>query len=264
MAADVFAGFELIDLTLPIYNGAPIWSAEPQCIVHDWFKKGRHYGRPELLNMKYFCIAGHQGTHTDAPFHLNNDGVKLDQIPLRRYMGWARCLDFRAKKLGDHFTAADMKEHRRQAWVSASCCTPAGIAICRPSTRRISISITRISRRTASTGCSTTRSSSSAWMCRRWIRASADHPKIFERLDQFPDRARADDQPRRDRRQGGLPDVPADEPARRRRLLGAGRRHGAAEMTGLAGRRSPPTTPWPGAHASYSDGGPEFCAVPIR
>ena len=35
MAEDVFAGFELIDLTLPIYNGAPIWSAEPQCIVHD-------------------------------------------------------------------------------------------------------------------------------------------------------------------------------------------------------------------------------------
>ena len=115
MPADVFAGFELIDLTLPIYNGAPIWSAEPQCIVHDWFKKGRHYGRPELLNMKYYCIAGHQGTHTDAPFHLNNDAVKLDQIPLHRYMGWARCLDFRNKKLGDHFTAADMKEHRVKA-----------------------------------------------------------------------------------------------------------------------------------------------------
>jgi arylformamidase len=111
MSQDIFDGFEMIDLTLPIYNGAPIWSGEPQCIVHEWFKKGRNHGKLEPSNMKYFCITGHQGTHTDAPFHLNSDGLKLDQVPLRRYMGWARCLDFRGKKLGDHFTAADMKEH---------------------------------------------------------------------------------------------------------------------------------------------------------
>ena len=109
--ADVFAGFELVDLTLPIYDDAPIWSAEPRCIVHDWFKRGRNYGRLEPLNMKYYALAGHQGTHADAPFHLNDSAAKLDRIPLRRYVGWARCLDFRDKRLGDHFTAADMESH---------------------------------------------------------------------------------------------------------------------------------------------------------
>ncbi|MDL5053636.1 cyclase family protein [Oscillatoria laete-virens NRMC-F 0139] len=61
--------------------------------------------------MKYFCMAGHQGTHTDAPYHMNNRGAKLDQIPLTRYKGWTRVLDFRDKQLGDHFTADDMRRH---------------------------------------------------------------------------------------------------------------------------------------------------------
>jgi kynurenine formamidase len=110
MTPDIFAGFELIELTLPIYDGAPIWGAEPRCIVHDWFKRGRNYGRLEPLNMKHYALAGHQGTHTDAPFHLNDGATKLDQIPLGRYVGWAHCLDFRNKRLGDHLTAADMNE----------------------------------------------------------------------------------------------------------------------------------------------------------
>lgn len=111
MKPDLFDGMTLVDLSLPIYHDAPIWSAEPQCIVHDWIRKGRCYGRPEPLNMKYFCMAGHQGTHTDAPYHMNNRGAKLDQIPLTRYKGWTRVLDFRDKQLGDHFTADDMRRH---------------------------------------------------------------------------------------------------------------------------------------------------------
>ncbi|MDL5053635.1 hypothetical protein QQ056_08775 [Oscillatoria laete-virens NRMC-F 0139] len=47
MKPDLFDGMTLVDLSLPIYHDAPIWSAEPQCIVHDWIRKGRCYGRPE-------------------------------------------------------------------------------------------------------------------------------------------------------------------------------------------------------------------------
>ena len=110
MRPDPFANMTMVDLSLPIYDDAPIWSAEPRCMVHKWIVKGRKHGQVEPLNMKYLCLSGHQGTHTDAPFHMNNDGRNLDQIPLSRYMGWTKVLDFRDKKLGDHITAEDLRK----------------------------------------------------------------------------------------------------------------------------------------------------------
>ncbi|MFX0073224.1 MAG: cyclase family protein [Candidatus Hermodarchaeota archaeon] len=110
MREDIFKNMKMVDLSLPIFDDMPIWSAEPRCIVHDWIVKGRKRGIEETINMKYFCMSGHQGTHTDSPFHLNSNGKKLDEIPLKRYMGWCKVLDFTDKKLGDHFLAADFEK----------------------------------------------------------------------------------------------------------------------------------------------------------
>ena len=66
MEPDLLAEMELVDLSLPIYDDAPIWSVEPRCIVHDWIVQGRTHGQLEKLNMKYFCMAGHQGTHSGS------------------------------------------------------------------------------------------------------------------------------------------------------------------------------------------------------
>jgi len=123
MPPDLFSEFNLVDLSFPIYDDAPIWSAEPRCMVHDWIVQGRTHGQHEPLNMKYFCMAGHQGTHTDAPYHMNSAGKKIDQIPLSRYHGWTRVLDFRDKKLGDHFTALDLEKHRVQPGSRILMCT---------------------------------------------------------------------------------------------------------------------------------------------
>ena len=110
MRTDPFTNMTMVDLSLPIYDDAPIWSAEPRCIVHDWIVLGRQHGQREPLNMKYYCMAGHQSTHTDAPYHMNNNGCKISDIPLSRYMGWCKVLDFTEKKLGDHMTAADLEQ----------------------------------------------------------------------------------------------------------------------------------------------------------
>lgn len=110
MRADPFANMTMVDLSLPIYDDAPIWSGEPRCIVHDWIVLGRTHGTREPINMKYFCMSGHQGTHTDAPFHMNPSGLKLSDVPLSRYMGWCKVLDFTEKKLGDRFTAVDLEK----------------------------------------------------------------------------------------------------------------------------------------------------------
>ncbi len=123
MRPDPFANMTMVDLSLPIYDDAPIWSAEPRCIVHDWIVRGRKRGQVEPLNMKYFCMAGHQGTHTDAPYHMNDAGLKISEIPLARYMGWCKVLDFRDKKLGDHFTAADLQKRDVQRGDRILICT---------------------------------------------------------------------------------------------------------------------------------------------
>lgn len=108
MRPDPFADMDLIDLSLPIVDDGPIWSAEPKCIVHNWFVQGRNHGKPETLNMNYYCLVGHQATHFDAPFHMRGDGATVSDIPPQRFLGWSKVLDFRDKKLGDHITAADL------------------------------------------------------------------------------------------------------------------------------------------------------------
>ncbi len=110
MRPDPFTDMKLVDLSLPIFDDAPIWSAEPRCIVHDWIVQGRKHGQLEPTNMKYYCMSGHQSTHCDAPIHLKPGMRHLDEIPLERFMGWAKVLDFREKQLGDHFTADDLEQ----------------------------------------------------------------------------------------------------------------------------------------------------------
>ena len=37
----------------------------------------------------------HNGTHADAPYHYNDDGIPIDQVPLETYVGSARVVDIR-------------------------------------------------------------------------------------------------------------------------------------------------------------------------
>ena len=51
MRPDLFENMTMIDLSLPIHDDAPIWSAEPRCMVHDSIVKGRKHGSIEPLNV---------------------------------------------------------------------------------------------------------------------------------------------------------------------------------------------------------------------
>jgi arylformamidase len=110
MKTDPFANMTMVDLSLPVFDDMPIWSGEPRCIIRNWLVLNRVHGTREPTNMKLFSMSGHQGTHTDAPYHFNYQGDKLDGIPLSRYYGWCKVLDFTEKKLGDLFTAADFEK----------------------------------------------------------------------------------------------------------------------------------------------------------
>jgi kynurenine formamidase len=91
---------KLIDLSQPLYDGAPNCPAHPPVqskIIADHPKDG---WRVELLT-----LASHTGSHVDAPYHKLADGANLDQIPLERFAGQAVIADFRDAHADQPFTS---------------------------------------------------------------------------------------------------------------------------------------------------------------
>jgi arylformamidase len=84
---------KLIDLSQPLFDGAPNCPAHPAVrseIIADHPETG---WRVELLT-----LASHTGSHVDAPYHKLPDGPNLDQIPLERFAGTAVLVDLRDSK----------------------------------------------------------------------------------------------------------------------------------------------------------------------
>jgi len=92
---------KLIDMSQPIYDGAPNCPAHPPVrsqIIADHPKDG---WRVELLTM-----ASHTGSHVDSPYHKLANGANLDQIPLDRFTGLAVIADFRDAHADQPFTSS--------------------------------------------------------------------------------------------------------------------------------------------------------------
>jgi kynurenine formamidase len=80
---------KLIDLSQPLYDGAPNCPAHPPVqsrIIADHPKDG---WRVELLT-----LASHTGSHVDAPFHKLAQGANLDRNPARAVRGPGVSLTF--------------------------------------------------------------------------------------------------------------------------------------------------------------------------
>lgn len=48
----------------------------------------------ETINLTAISMCAHNGTHVDAPFHFINEGKRVDDIPLEKFIGWAYVADF--------------------------------------------------------------------------------------------------------------------------------------------------------------------------
>jgi len=92
---------KLIDLSQPLYDGAPNCPVHPPVqskIIADHPRDG---WRVELLT-----LASHTGSHVDAPYHKLAGGASLDQIPLERFTGLAVIADFRDARPDQPFTSS--------------------------------------------------------------------------------------------------------------------------------------------------------------
>lgn len=80
----------LVDLSVPITTGMPVYPGDPQVVV-----------RPALtvaadgVNVLHLDLGSQSGTHVDAPFHIDDGLPTLDDLPLERFVGAAAVVDAR-------------------------------------------------------------------------------------------------------------------------------------------------------------------------
>jgi kynurenine formamidase len=89
-------GMKLIDLSMEIYEGMPIFPAHqrPYVIVnqtHDGWRE--RYGTKAGFEAHNWLMSEHTGTHTDAVLEYVEDGDSIERMPLGYFYGEAICLD---------------------------------------------------------------------------------------------------------------------------------------------------------------------------
>jgi arylformamidase len=74
---------KIYDITLPLSELTPVWEGDKDIKINlvSSIKNGDDF------NVTKFELGAHAGTHIDAPFHLLNDGVTVDKIPLNKLIG---------------------------------------------------------------------------------------------------------------------------------------------------------------------------------
>ncbi|MDR0587268.1 MAG: cyclase family protein [Treponema sp.] len=94
---------KLIDLTAPMFDGAPTMPMDPKLSI-TWHCSLETLG----YNLSRLITSVHQGTHMDAQRHFYNDGETIDKIPLERLVVKAVRLDLTAKKPDTPIVPADL------------------------------------------------------------------------------------------------------------------------------------------------------------
>ncbi len=79
---------KIIDLTMELRTGTPVYPSYPIPIVHRWTSIREHGFYSNIL-----VIVEHTGTHVDAPAHFIEGGTTIDKLPLERFIGKAFVVD---------------------------------------------------------------------------------------------------------------------------------------------------------------------------
>ncbi|MCG3087660.1 arylformamidase [Sporosarcina cyprini] len=78
-----------IDISQPLHNGIAEWPGDTPFTYEVRFIK-EFTGS---VNIGKLTTSTHMGTHIDAPFHYDDEGAKVDELPIDVYIGKARVID---------------------------------------------------------------------------------------------------------------------------------------------------------------------------
>lgn len=80
---------EWIDISQPLQNGHAEWPGDTPYTYEVVYKKED----TGSVNIGKLTTSTHMGTHIDAPFHFDNDGAKVHELPIDLYIGRAYVID---------------------------------------------------------------------------------------------------------------------------------------------------------------------------
>ncbi|MBE7446185.1 MAG: cyclase family protein [Planctomycetia bacterium] len=82
------------DITLPISNTLITWPSDPTVSI----RKTSLISQGSSCNVSELKFSSHCGTHIDAPYHFEESGITIDQIPLDSLIGNATVFDIKNKE----------------------------------------------------------------------------------------------------------------------------------------------------------------------
>jgi arylformamidase len=81
------------DVTVPLSKDLVVYPGDPHVKINRRTKVNDH---DEKYNLSRYSFSSHAGTHVDPPFHLIEDGLTVDKLPLELLMGRARVVEVTA------------------------------------------------------------------------------------------------------------------------------------------------------------------------
>ena len=82
------------DVTLTISENLITWPSDPTVSI----RKTRLISQGNSCNVSELKFGSHCGTHIDAPYHFEENGIKIDQIPLDYLIGNATVFEIKNKE----------------------------------------------------------------------------------------------------------------------------------------------------------------------
>jgi len=104
---------KIIDLTMPLKTGSPVFPAYPIPIVHTWVNVKEHGFYANLL-----LLVEHTGTHVDSPAHFIADGKTIDELPLEKFICRGVVVDASMKEEKEEIKREDVENALKNLGVS--------------------------------------------------------------------------------------------------------------------------------------------------
>lgn len=76
----------LYDITHPLSSSTAAWPGDTRFTLEPTWQMTQG----SSVNLSRVTLGLHNGTHTDAPFHYDQQGLRMEEVPLDRYLGQAR------------------------------------------------------------------------------------------------------------------------------------------------------------------------------
>ena len=85
---------EVIDISLPLETRLAVWPGDTEFDYELMWKRSAG----ATVNVGAVRMSTHCGTHIDAPFHFDEEGQKVDELPLATFVGKAIVIHVRGRQ----------------------------------------------------------------------------------------------------------------------------------------------------------------------